>query len=42
VYLKKKIRILITAYKNHLESADNIIVMKNGLIEAQHNYSTII
>ena len=42
LYLKNKIRILITAHVNHLESADNIIVMKNGLIEAQHNYSTII
>ncbi len=42
MYIKNKIRILITAHVNHLESADNIIVMNNGLIEAQNDYSTII
>ncbi len=41
-YLKNKIRILITAHVNHLESADNIIVMNNGHIEAQGDYRTII
>jgi len=41
-YLKNKIRILITAHVNHLESANNIIVMNNGIIEAQGDYKTII
>ncbi len=35
VCLKNKIRFLITGRVNHLESADNIIVMNNSLIEAQ-------
>ena len=41
-YLKSKIRILITHHVNHLESADNIIVLKNGEIEAQGDYKTIM
>lgn len=41
-YLKSKIRILITHHVNHLETADNILVLRNGEIEAQGDYKTIM
>ncbi len=39
--MKNKTRILVTHQVHHLETADNIVIIKNGQIESKGKYSEL-
>jgi ABC-type multidrug transport system ATPase subunit len=40
-YLKNKTRILVTHQVHHLETAENIVIIKNGQIESKGKYDEL-